>query len=149
MDRIRIRQTFKIRIRPYFGYRIRIRIRPPFKNRIRIRIPAFDSLLLRVNSWYLLDGNSESVAHVWSDLGYFIYLRHLFCLRAATNRFFSQKDLSPFMRAQDVLSYYLVLVTWINLRISCFFNLQSLPWALSHSVQTRVLIGGPVYLLCL
>ena len=32
--------------------------------------------------------NSKIIAHVWSDLAYLIYLRHLFRTRSATNFFF-------------------------------------------------------------
>ena len=34
---------------------------------------------------YILDGHSEIVAHVWSELGYLICLRHSFSLRAVRN----------------------------------------------------------------
>ena len=44
----------------------------------------------------VLDGNSEIVAHVGSDIGYLICLRHLIRSRAVTNQFFfSEKTYFP------------------------------------------------------
>ena len=55
----------------------------------------------------LLDGNSEMVSHVRSNLCYLICLRWLIRSRKVTNQnFLLSKDLFFFMRAQLVLSYH-------------------------------------------
>ena len=53
-----------------------------------------------------LDGNSEIGAQVWRDLGYLIYLRHLFRSTAFTNiTFFFRKTYFPsYMR--NIVTYY-------------------------------------------
>ena len=51
----------------------------------------------------ILDGTSDTVTHVWSDLGYLIWLRHLIRSRVATNRI-------SLMRAQHVMRYHLISV---------------------------------------
>ena len=56
----------------------------------------------------ILDGSSEIGAHVRSNLGHIICLRHLFRSRTVTNRtiFFLGKDLFSVISAQHVLSYH-------------------------------------------
>ena len=56
----------------------------------------------------ILDGISELGAHVRSNLGYLVCLRHSNKSSAVTDRifFFFRKDLFPFMREQPVLSYH-------------------------------------------
>ena len=53
----------------------------------------------------ILDGKSEIVAHVRSNLCYLICFGHLIRSRACTNRiFFPPKSIFPFIHAQHVLS---------------------------------------------
>ena len=51
---------------------------------------------------FILDGDLEIGAHVWSDIGYLICSRHLFRSRAVINHIFS------FICVQQVLSYHLI-----------------------------------------
>ena len=58
-----------------------------------------------------LDGSSEIDAHVWSEIGYLIYLRCI-CLDLQQLKFIFQTKLFSFIRAQRVLSHHLMSVLW-------------------------------------
>ena len=59
---------------------------------LQLVISVYFSVLITVGSAEgkvpLKDGNSEKGAHVWSDLGSLICLRHLFRSRAVTDKTF-------------------------------------------------------------
>ena len=56
----------------------------------------------------IIDGNSGIGAHMWSEIGNLISLRHFFLIESIrkTGSHF-EKDLFSFTRAQEVLSYHL------------------------------------------
>ena len=69
----------------------------------------------------VLDGNSTIGAHLRSKLQYLFCLRYLTISRAAINRnLFLKEDQISFMRAQHVLSYYLILVPWARQKTTRF-----------------------------
>ena len=56
----------------------------------------------------IFDGSSEIGAHIRSDFCYMIVLRHSNRSSAVTGLNYSLKDLFSFIRAQHILSYYLI-----------------------------------------
>ena len=52
----------------------------------------------------ILDGNSEMGAHVWSNLGYQICLRHLYTSKVTNLKLFREKKLFSLIFAQHILS---------------------------------------------
>ena len=72
--------------------------------------------LLALNMVFVLDGNSEIVAHVRSNLCYLIRIRHLIKSKTFKDRMcFLRKDLFSCMVAHNVLSYHLIYTPWIRL----------------------------------
>ena len=63
----------------------------------------------------ILDGNSDIVANVRSNLCFFfIWLRHSIRYRAVANPIcFSHKNFFSFMPSQHVLSHHLIKVPWL------------------------------------
>ena len=65
----------------------------------------------------ILDGDSEIIAKVRTNLCYLICIRYLIKKRAVTNRIFTLKSLIYRMCAQHVLSYHLI-------EVPCFKQIQ-------------------------
>ena len=57
----------------------------------------------------ILDLSPEIGAHVWSNLCYLIYLRHLIRMKAVTNQIFF--EIQIFIRAH-ILCYHLIQAPW-------------------------------------
>ena len=83
-------------------------------------------------------GSPEKGAHIRNNLCHLIRLRHLVRSRAVTDWiFFFPKELSSFMRAQHILSYYLIWVVVQSFKFSYSAQNSESQHPMYHNYSTK------------